>query len=368
MPVRFLLRRDTAANWTSVNPTLQSGEPAIEIDTGRTKNGDGATAWVSLPYSSVPPSVFIQTLMNDSNAAAARATLELGSVSTLNSDNDTSLSANSTARVATQLAVKAYVDAAVTGLLDYKGNIACDANPNYPTALKGDSYVVSAAGKIGGASGINVAVGDFVVASADNAGGTQASVGASWFVLERNLEGALLAANNLADLINAATARNNLGLTIGTHVQAWDADLDAIAALATTTYGRALLTLVDADAARTVLSLAAVAASGSFADLSNKPGIRTNGQNVIGASKTLDSADKGTNILLVTGGITITFPSTGYASGEGVFIVNISGSNITLAAPGGADFGTTLPNNGSFAAFCDGGGFWRQYFYSTARL
>jgi hypothetical protein len=117
-----------------------------------------------------------------------------------------------------------------------------------------------------------------------------------------------------------------------------------------------------------VTGLATVATSGSFADLTNKPGIRSNGQNVISASTTLGAGDKGTNILIVTSGITITFPSSGYAGGEGVVISNISGGNVTLSAPGGSDFGATLPNNGSFFTFCDGGGFWRQYCYSTSRL
>lgn len=42
-------------------------------------------------------------------------------------------------------------------------------------------------------------------------------------------------ANNLSDLANATTARTNLGVAIGSDVQAWDADLDAIAALTGTT-------------------------------------------------------------------------------------------------------------------------------------
>lgn len=48
--VRFRIRRDTAANWTSVNPTLQLGEPGLETDTRRVKYGDGVTAWSSLGY------------------------------------------------------------------------------------------------------------------------------------------------------------------------------------------------------------------------------------------------------------------------------------------------------------------------------
>lgn len=74
----------------------------------------------------------------------------------------------------------------LAGLFDLKGSTDCSANPNYPSALKGDAYVVSVAGKIGGASGTSVDVGDVYIASADNAGGTQASVGASWFTLEHN--------------------------------------------------------------------------------------------------------------------------------------------------------------------------------------
>lgn len=42
--------------------------------------------------------------------------------------------------------------------------------------------------------------------------------------------GALFAANNLSDVANAATSRTNLGVAIGTNVQAYDATLAALAA------------------------------------------------------------------------------------------------------------------------------------------
>lgn len=75
----------------------------------------------------------------------------------------------------------------LAGLLDLKGSADCSANPNYPAASKGDAYVVSVAGKIGGASGVVVNAGDVYFATADNAGGTEASVGTSWAVIEGNL-------------------------------------------------------------------------------------------------------------------------------------------------------------------------------------
>ena len=50
---KIQFRRDTAANWTSVNPTLASGEMGIETDTNKFKLGDGSTAWSSLSYGGI---------------------------------------------------------------------------------------------------------------------------------------------------------------------------------------------------------------------------------------------------------------------------------------------------------------------------
>jgi len=44
------VRRDTAANWTSVNPTLSAGEIGFETDTGKFKIGTGSNAWTVLTY------------------------------------------------------------------------------------------------------------------------------------------------------------------------------------------------------------------------------------------------------------------------------------------------------------------------------
>jgi hypothetical protein len=44
------VRRDTAANWTSTNPTLAAGEIGLETDTGQFKFGTGSATWTALSY------------------------------------------------------------------------------------------------------------------------------------------------------------------------------------------------------------------------------------------------------------------------------------------------------------------------------
>ena len=51
MSTRIRLRRDTAANWTSNNPTLTTGEMGYETNTGKFKIGNNTDAWTALAYS-----------------------------------------------------------------------------------------------------------------------------------------------------------------------------------------------------------------------------------------------------------------------------------------------------------------------------
>jgi Major tropism determinant N-terminal domain len=50
MAIEIQIRRDTAANWTSVDPTLAEGEFGLETDTNQLKIGDGVLAWTALAY------------------------------------------------------------------------------------------------------------------------------------------------------------------------------------------------------------------------------------------------------------------------------------------------------------------------------
>jgi len=48
---KLQVRRDTAANWTSTNPTLAAGEIGFETDTLEFKIGNGSNTWSTLKYS-----------------------------------------------------------------------------------------------------------------------------------------------------------------------------------------------------------------------------------------------------------------------------------------------------------------------------
>jgi len=50
MATKVQIRRDSASDWTSANPTLSAGEIGYEQDTSKMKIGDGSTAWTSLAY------------------------------------------------------------------------------------------------------------------------------------------------------------------------------------------------------------------------------------------------------------------------------------------------------------------------------
>lgn len=110
----------------------------------------------------------------------------------------TASSGTNTTQIATTEFVTSAIAAAIAGGVTYIGAIDCSANPNYPAASKGDLYVVSVAGKIGGASGEAVQAGDFILCNTDNAGGDQASVGADFDIVQGNIDINALAGVGLA--------------------------------------------------------------------------------------------------------------------------------------------------------------------------
>jgi hypothetical protein len=133
--------------------------------------------------------------INDDASYAATITAALALKAPLNSPALTgaptapspSLNTNST-----QLATTQFVMSQVPVLFDtydvvqYKGTMACASNPGYPDAEAGHWYYVSSAGKIGGASGLTVEIGDMFLCIVDGSlSGSQAAVGANWTLRKR---------------------------------------------------------------------------------------------------------------------------------------------------------------------------------------
>lgn len=153
-----------------------------------------------------------------------------GAADMLSYSTSTSLAENSDTVVASQKAVKAYVDGliAANDAMVFKGVINASTNPNYPAADSGHTYRISVAGKIGGPSGPNVESGDMLVCTVDgSAAGTHAAVGANWAIIQTNIDGALTTAD------------------IGVSVQAQDATLQSLAGLATAANQGLYLTATD---------------------------------------------------------------------------------------------------------------------------
>ena len=156
---------------------------------------DGAATYAASAEASATAAA-ASALAADTSADAAIAAA--ATVPTLSTDG--TMAANSDELVPSQKAVRTYVNTLTTGLWDFKGDIACAANPNYPAASKGDTYVVTTGGKIGGASGQTVETGDIIIAKADNAGGTEAGVGANWTILQVNTLAAAIVFASIAEV------------------------------------------------------------------------------------------------------------------------------------------------------------------------
>lgn len=74
MSVTIQIRRDTAANWASVNPVLEAGEMGYESDTNQVKVGNGYHAWNVLEYSFDNPFEYITEAPADNFQYARRNT------------------------------------------------------------------------------------------------------------------------------------------------------------------------------------------------------------------------------------------------------------------------------------------------------
>lgn len=195
----------TAEAYADVGDALQLHASQLDTDGALTANSDAKVASQKATKTYADTKVPLSYLDTDT-ALAANSDVKVATQKATKAyadtkvplsylDTDGTLAANSDVKVATQKAVKTYVDQIIAAqdAMVFKGVIDASANPNYPAADRGHTYRISVAGKIGGASGTNVEVGDLILCLTDGTlAGTQAAVGTSWTIAQSNLDGAVI--------------------------------------------------------------------------------------------------------------------------------------------------------------------------------
>ena len=300
MATIFKLRRDTATNWSSENPTLADGELGFDKTNTYLKIGDGSTAWNSLgQFTQSEESItdfiggtvtgntetFITVTYDDSDN-----TLDFV-VPVLDEDN---LATNSATHLATQQSIKAYVDAQVTAQdLDFT------ADSGGPASIDLDSETLG----IGGSTGIDTTIsGNNVQIAIDGTvttlAGTQTLTNKTLTSPKFNENVALTSTSTELNLLDGITAINDED----------NMSSDSATALATQ---QSIKAYVDAQ----------IATEDTLAELNDT---------------------------------TITSPADGslllYDTGNSVWIDNVMSGDATLADTGALTLATVNSNTGSFGS------------------
>ena len=200
MAQQIQVRRDTSANWTSAATVLAAGEIGFETNTGKFKIGDGSTAWASLTY------------FNPAGGGGGATNL-------------------------------AYTASPTNGVVT--SDTGTDATVSLADGTNAGLMAPAQHTKLAG------------IETGATADMTAAEILAALLTVDGSgsgLDADLLDGQSSAVFLTAATA--------ATTYQPLDSDLTAIAALTTTSYGRAFLALANQAATMALLSAASDTASG----------------------------------------------------------------------------------------------------------
>ena len=150
---KILFRRDTAANWTSVDPVLSAGEIGLESDTEKIKLGDGSSSWTELDYfyGSLDSANYVESLVQGTgvtitgnSGSGTTPTIAIGqSVATSASPTFSQITVNNLPVNDQHVATKSYVDG-IAASINWHANVNFATSavlPNTPTYSNGTSGV-----------------------------------------------------------------------------------------------------------------------------------------------------------------------------------------------------------------------------------
>ena len=253
----------TAAATSATAAATSATSAGTSATTATTKAGEAATSATSAASSATSATSSASTATTKASEASTSATAAASSAtaaaSSATSATSSASSATSSASTATTKASEASTSASTATTKASEAATSATAAATSATSAatsataSATSATAAASSATSAASSLSTFQGQYHgAASSDPSSGLDAGDlyfntstnqlkvynGSAWQVAAVSASGLLTAANNLSDVANAGTSRSNLGLAIGTNVQAFDADNAVTDAAQTFTSGQ----------------------------------------------------------------------------------------------------------------------------------
>jgi len=205
----------SAASTSATNASNSATSASGSASTATTQASNASTSATNAATSATNASNSASTATTQAGIATTQATNSASSASAA-STSASNAATSATNAASAQTAAESARDATLAAYDNFDDRYLGSKTSNPSLDNDGNALV-------GGALYFNSTAGEMRVYT-----------GTAWVSAYVSGTGFLAAANNLSDVTNTTTARTNLGLAIGTNVQAYDADLATIAGLTPT--------------------------------------------------------------------------------------------------------------------------------------